>query len=262
MANHTTYYKGRKVLQLSIKQTLPHLVKLKAEENRSAFNRLLLEILPEIKQYIVKKVRSAIQKGHFTKNKYNANDFIDQLFIEVYDHIEEFSNEDKFYVWLYKKTNELLDDAITEEEFDNLFFQNIDDYSKKEWEQMQEKLSIESDGDLIMKEDLDDISYYKNPYSLNDVFIENTENDLIKKIDKTLHQYEVERHIQAVLHKLPIAMHNVFELFTKQHLTLQEIAEVRKTSIEKVQQLLNDARRGLKISFFNRYELDQESAHR
>lgn len=256
MAKQTTQFKSRKELQISIKQTLPTLIKLQATENRSAFNQLLLEIVPEIKQYIIKKVRGAIQKGHFPKNKYNAHDFIDQLFIEVYDHIEEFSNEDEFYVWLYKKTNELLDHAITAEEFDDLFFQNIDDYSKKEWDQMQEKFTIESDGDLIMKEDLDDISYHKDVYTLNDVFIENTENEIAKKIDETLHQEEVDRHIQLVLNNLPIAMRNVFELFTKQLLTLQEIAEVRKTSIEEVQRLLNNARKGLKLSFFNRYDFD------
>jgi RNA polymerase sigma factor (sigma-70 family) len=256
MANHITYYKSRKELQISIKYTLPNLVKLKAAENRIAFNQLLLEIIPEIRRYVIKKVNSAIQKGHFSKNKYTANDFIDQLFIEVYDHINDFLNEDEFYVWLYKKTNELLDAVITEEEFDDLFFQNIDDYSKNEWNLMQEKFTVEADGDLIMKEELDDISYYKETYILSDVFIENTENELVKKIDKTLHQEEVDKHIQLVLHNLPAAMRNVFELFIQKHLTFAEIAEVRNTSIEKVEQLLNDARKGLKISFFNRYKPD------
>ncbi|MBC8757637.1 sigma-70 family RNA polymerase sigma factor [Kordia sp. YSTF-M3] len=254
MANQTTFYKSRKELQISIKRTLPNLVRLKAAENRIAFNQLLLEIIPEIRRYIIKKVRNAIQKGHFPKNKYTADDFIDQLFIEVYDHIQDFSNEDEFYVWLYKKTNELLENTIIEEEFDNLFFQNIDEYSKKEWDQMHEKFTAESDGDLIMKEELDDISYYKDPYTLNDIFIENTEKELVIKIDKILHKEAVDRHIQVVLHNLPDAMRTVFELFTKQHLTLAEIAEVRKISIEKAQQLLNDARKGLKISFFNRYD--------
>ncbi|NER16801.1 RNA polymerase sigma factor [Spongiivirga citrea] len=256
MAKETKYYVDREELQILIKQKLPDLVKLKAEENRIAFDKLLLDIVPEIKKYIIKKVRHAIKKGHFPKNKYTANDFIDQLFIEVYDGIEGFSGEDEFYVWLFRKTNELLDEAITEEEFDDLFIQNIDDYSKNEWDQMQEKFTAESDGDLIMKEELADISYYKDTYALDDVFIENTEKELVKKIDETLHQEEVDRHIEMVLHNLPTAMRNVFELFTKQHLTLAEIAELRKTTIEKTQQLLNDARKGLKISFFNRYDLD------
>jgi RNA polymerase sigma factor (sigma-70 family) len=250
--NQTTYYKIRKQLRVSIKQTFPNLLKFKQEENKVEFNNLLLDAVPEIRKYIIKRVQTAIQKNHFPKNKYVPNDFIDQLFIETYDQIENFSGDDEFYVWLYKKTNELLEDAFIKEEFDDLFFKNIDDYSKQEWEQMEENYTAESDGDLIMKEELDDISYYKNPYSLDDVFIENTESELVHKIDEKLHQEQADKHIEIVLHNLPLPSRNVFELYTKQHLTIPEIAEVRNISILEAEQLLESARESLKASLFNR----------
>jgi RNA polymerase sigma factor (sigma-70 family) len=255
MENQTSYYKIRKELRISIKQTLPNLKRLKKETDKAAFYDLLSEVIPDIRRYIIKRVKTAIQKNHFPKNKYVPNDFIDQLFIETYEHIENFSNEDEFYIWLYKKTYELLDDAITEEEFDDLFFKNIDDYSKQEWDQMEEKFTAESDGDLIMKEELVDISYHQNPYTLNDVFTENTESELIKKIDETLHQEQLDKHVQFVLHNLPLQTQNVFELFTKHHLTLTEIAQVRGLSIPDAKQLLDDARKSLKASLFNRYTI-------
>lgn len=256
MNQRTTSYKSRKELQLKIKKTLPALVKLKADDDRVAFNEMLLKILPEIRRYIWNKVRNAIQHGQLPKNKYQANDFIDQLFIEVYDHIESISNEDEFYIWLYKRTNTLIDDAIVEEEFDTLFLQNIDEFSKNEWNQLEEKFTVESDGDLIMKEELDDISYYKETYTLDDVFIENKENELFEKIDKALHKEDVDKHIQIVLHNLPARMRHVFELFTKQHLTISEIAEIENSTFENVQKLLNDARRGIKVSILNRYDIE------
>ena len=256
MANQTLYHTKAEQIRKSIKQTLPNLIKLKRKENKIKFNKLLLELIPEIQKYIVKRMRTAIQKEHFPKNKYKVDDFIDQLFIEIYNQIEQYSNEYEFYVWIYKKTNELLDDAITGETFDDLFLKNIDDYSKQEWDQMEEKFTAEYDGDLIMKEDLNDISYYKEAYTLKDVFIENTEDDLQEQIDKTLHEEEADRHIQVVLHNLPLPMQNVFELFTKQHLTIAEIAEVRNISIAKAQQLLGDTRKSLKVSLFNRYTID------
>ncbi|KGL59870.1 MULTISPECIES: RNA polymerase sigma factor [unclassified Polaribacter] len=259
MTNQTFSYTKGQQLRSSIKQTLPNLLKLKREENKIKFNKLLLELVPDMEKYIVKRMRTAIQQEHFPKNKYKVDDFIDQLFIEIYDQIEQFSNEYEFYVWIYKKTNELLDDAITEETFDDLFLKNIDDYSKQEWDQMREKFTAEYDGDLIMKEDLNDISYYKEAYTLKDIFIENTEDYLEAEIDEILHEEEVDKHIQIVLHNLPLPMQNVFELFTKQHLTLAEIAEIRNISIVKAQQLLNDARKSLKISLFNRYTFDSET---
>jgi DNA-directed RNA polymerase specialized sigma24 family protein len=256
MENQTSYYKIRRELRISIKRTLPELIGFKKDENKVAFYALLLDIMPNIKSYIIKRIKTAIQKNHFPKNKYVPNDFIDQLFIEAYDHIENVSTEDEFYVWLYKKTNTLLEDAINEEEFDDLFFKNIEDYSKQEWDQMEENFTAESDGDLIMKEELSDISYHQNPFTTKDVFVENRESELVERIDANLHQEEVDKHIEFVLHNLPLQTRNVFELYTKHHLTIAEIAKVKNLNITDTKQLLEDAKKSLKTSLFNRFTID------
>ncbi len=256
MANQTTYYKNRKQIRISIMQTFPDLVRLKREENKASFNKLLLEIVPDIRKYIIKRIKTAIQKNHFPKNKYVPNDFIDQLFIETYDHIEELKVENDFYLWLFKKTNELLEDTILEEEVDEFFFKNIDDCSKPEWDAMQENYSTDGGGDLLMIEELDDMSYNHNDYTLNHVFVENKEKAMIEKIDKDLNTEEIQSHIATVLHNLPLAMRNVFELHTNQHLELEEISHIRNNTLEEVEQLLKDAKKELQVSFFNRYSVN------
>ena len=253
MKNNNTYYKVREELRVTIKESLPNLMKLKKEENKTEFNNLLLQLVPNIRRYIIKRIKTAIQKNHFPKNKYLPNDFIGQLFIETYDHIEAFKNEKEFYLWLFKKTNELLEDAIEEEEFDEIFFKNIDDYSKPEWDEMQENYSTDAGGDLLMIEELDDRSYNHNDYTLNHVFVENKEKSLIDKIDKNLNAEEIKNHIAMVLHHLPLPMRTVYELHTDQHLELQEIAQIRNNTLEEVEQLLYKAKKALKMSFSNRY---------
>lgn len=256
MENKNAYYQIRKEFRISIKRILPNLKRLKKETDKPEFYDLLSEAMPNLRSYIIKRIKTATIKNHFPKNKYNPDEFIDQLFIEIYNHIENFSDEDEFYIWLYKKTNNLLEDAINEEEFDDLFFKNIDDYSKQEWDEMEENFTAENDGDLIMQEELSDISYHQNPFTIQDVFIENTENELIKQIDKNLHQEEVDRQLQFVLHNLPSQTQNVFELYTKHHLTIAEIAKVKNISINHTKQLLEDSRKLLKTSLFNRYTLN------
>ena len=253
MKNNNTYYKVREELRVTIKESLPNLMKLKKEENKTEFNNLLLQLVPNIRRYIIKRIKTAIQKNHFPKNKYLPNDFIGQLFIETYDHIEAFKNEKEFYLWLFKKTNELLEDAIEEEEFDEIFFKNIDDYSKPEWDEMQENYSTDAGGDLLMIEELDDRSYNHNDYTLNHVFIENKEKKWIEKIDKDLSEEDIKKHISMVLHNLPSAMRNVFELFTTQELSLEEIAQIRNNTIKDVEHLLKDAKKALQLSLLNRY---------
>ena len=89
-------------------------------------------------------------------------------------------------------------DIIVEEEFNDFFFKNIDTYSKPEWDEMAENFSTDGDGDLLMIEELDDISYNHNEYTLNHVFIEDDEIELTKKLDKTFHNDDVNKHIKIV----------------------------------------------------------------
>ena len=253
MQTNISYYQNKKEFRLFVTKSFPDLIKLKKEGDQASFNALVLKIIPQIRQYVNTQLNTSIRKGNFSKNKYKADDIIDQLFIEIYDHIEEVKQEKDFYLWLFKKTNTLLDDINVEEEFDDIFFKNIDDYSKPEWDAMQEKYSTDGDGDLLMIEELEDMSYNHNDYTLNHVFIEDNEKDLVKKIDKDLSDEDIKKHINMVLHNLPYAMRNVFELATNHDLKLEEIAQIRNSTLEEVEQLLKDAKKALQLSFFNRY---------
>lgn len=250
------YSQRRQETRVILKKELPKLRKLKKEQNQAAFNELLLQVVPEIKYYIKRRINTAIAKGHFSKNKYATNDFIDQLFVETYDHIEEFNDEDEFSIWLYKMTNQLLEDAFTEEEFDKLFFNNIDDYLKQDWDIMEEKFTMDNDGDLTMNEDLEDISYHQNEYKLVDVFLEDAQASMDASIDKSLYQDQIDRHVNVVLHNLPTSMRIVFELFTKNHLTIEEIAVIRKSNVADTNKLLDDARKAIQVSLLNRYPVE------
>tara|TARA_R110002012_G_scaffold160895_1_gene322878 strand:- start:31571 stop:32344 length:774 start_codon:yes stop_codon:yes gene_type:complete len=253
MENTVHYYQQQSELRVSIEKKFKNLVQLKKEENQADFNELLLKMLPEVKKYINQRLQTAIHKGHFSKGKYKAEDFMDQLFVEVYDSIEDVSNDNEFYVWLFNKTNDLLEATIVEEEFDNLFFKNIDDYTKPEWDDMVEKYSVEADGDLILNEDLDDISYHKTNYLLKQVFIEDNEKALIEQLDKKLSDDDIDRHVKMLLHNLPASMQTVFDLFTKQSFSLHEIAVIMKRDVKEVEVLLDKARKGLYTSLFNRF---------
>ncbi|AUC82159.1 sigma-70 family RNA polymerase sigma factor [Lacinutrix sp. Bg11-31] len=255
MQTNVSYYESKKEFRLFVTNSFSSLIQLKKEDSQTSFNALVLKIMPEIKMYVNGRLDTAIKKGDFSKGKYKADDFIDQLFIEIYDNIEDVENEKDFYMWLFKKTNDLLEDAIVEEEFDEIFFKNIDDYSKPEWDEMQEKYSVDAGGDLLMVEELDDMSYNHNDYVLSDVFIEDSEQALISKIDKNLSIQDIKNHTAMVLHNLPLAMRNVFELYTNQKLTLEEIAQIRNSTINEVGQVLKDAKKALQVSFFNRYPL-------
>lgn len=251
------YYESKKDFNVFVASTFSDLKRFKKENDKAAFNDLLLKTLHQVSRYIVSRVNTALTKGNLPHGKYKADDFIDQLFIEVYDHFDAVKNKMELHPWLFKKADKLLEDTIMDEEFDDYFFKNIDEYSKPEWDEMEEKFSTDGDGDLVMIEELDDISYPKNDYLLNHVFIEDDKKKLQDKLDKELGEENIRKQARMVLHNLPLPMRTVFELATEYQFTLKEIAEIRNQSFEEVRQLLENARKSIEVSFFNRYATDK-----
>ncbi|WP_282069913.1 RNA polymerase sigma factor [Olleya namhaensis] len=253
MKSNTSNYQNKQEYRLFIQESYTNLVAFKTKGDKTAFNALVLEILPTLRNYINRGLNVFISNGHFSKGKYKGDDIIDQLFIEIYDHIDEVKQASDFYAWLYQKTDQLMQDIKVEEEFNELFFKNIDTYSKPEWDAMEEKYTKDADGDFLLIEELTDSSYNHNDYELKPVFIENDEVDFITKIDKQINKDTVKRHTSFVVNNLPAAMRHVFELYTNEKLTLEEIASIRQQTLDDVKQLLKDAKRALQVSLYNRY---------
>jgi RNA polymerase sigma factor (sigma-70 family) len=240
-------------VRIIMKETYAKLVSFKRKENRESFNSELLKVLPQIYRYVSKRLNSAVANGKLNKGMFNPNDFTDQLFIEVYDNIDDIKTENELHIFLFKKVDELLEDSLIEEEFDHVFFDNIDTYSKPEWDAMEENYTQDADGDFLLLEELDDTSLDKSNYSLDHVFITEEEKQLADKLDASLNKERIYRHIQLVLNKMNMPMRTVFELFTNEGLTTKEIAEIRKTTITQVEELLTSARQLLKDSFEKRF---------
>jgi DNA-directed RNA polymerase specialized sigma24 family protein len=110
-----------------------------------------------------------------------------------------------------------------------------------------------SDGGMLRSKAQD--TRFANHYSyiLDNVFIENKPEDLREKTSETSKRESLENYMAMVLNNLPTAMREVFELYTNQYLELNEISKIYNSTTEKVKELLNKARKALKVSSFNRY---------
>ncbi len=253
MEDIVAYYENKKTFHLVVARAYPDLARFRREDNKAEFNSLLLKVIPEVKRYIIRKLNTAMQKGLIPRGKYKPEDFTDQLFIEVYDHFDEIKSKKDFHPWLFKKADTLLDDIMADEEFDTLFLDNIDSYARVEWDSMAEKYSTDGDGDLVMMEELDDISYRKHDYILKNIFIEDNNKDLMAKLDQDLGKENIRKHTEMVLHHLPTEMRMIFELFAEHQFDIGEIAKIRNRTVQEIEELLEAAQRSIKISLYNRF---------
>ncbi|ADV50312.1 sigma-70 family RNA polymerase sigma factor [Cellulophaga sp. E16_2] len=238
---------------LLVSSTYVNLIQLKKEGETKAFNALLLKVLPQVKQYAQHKLNVASKNGKLDKNRFKADDIIDQLFIEVYDHIDAVEAADDFHAWLFKKADELVEDLLVDEEFDTYFFENVDNFSKPEWDEMEEKYSTDGDGDFVMLEEFDNNRYLNNDYLLNAVFVEDKDKEIIANLDKELGAERIKKHADLVLLGLPKTMSSAFELFNTYKFNVHEISKIINTSVSEVEHLLKEAKSKMKSSFLNRY---------
>ncbi len=230
------------------------LIRSKEENGREAFNRVMQKILPEIEGYVAQWLSTAVKNGNLPSGKYKVADFTDELFIIAYEHIGEVKGERDLRPWLFKKADELLQDTLVDEEFNEFFFEDIEKYTKAEWDTMQEEFSVDGDGDLMPLEEFDDPSYPKSEYRLTDVFVEkNPEEEWLEKLNSERDDSEIHQHIDLVLNRLPALMKSIYDLAVNQRFAPFEIAKIKRITVNEVETHLENVRQSLQISLEKRY---------
>jgi len=229
------------------------LVNYKKVNDRKNFYDLMKQIMPGVRKYIKKIFFKLVRNKQIPKGKYKVNDFIDTLYINAFDNIQGVENSENLYAWLIKQADILLEDTLIEEDFNNVFFKNIDDYTKAEWDEMEENYFIDADGDLVMEEEADDIFLPKNDYTLKDVFIENIDDDLMKTISEHMEKDQINRNIKMFAGQFSLLEYSIFELNSNHALTAIQIAEIKKIPVSKVEDLLENMKCSIKSIFRKRF---------
>lgn len=228
------------------------IVDSKAEHD--SFNKQFMKLAPALQQYIAARLSTSVKTGNLPANKYKVADFVDELFIASYDHIEQFGTAADYYQWLLVKLEELLDDVTTEEEFNDFFFQNIENYTQQEWDSMAEEYSTDADGDYLMLEDFEDASYPKYQYTLRDVFVDNTSDEMINHLSERLSQDQVHQHIQLVIQKLTLEERIAFQQSVLLGPSVPSLAEEMTASSEASVDRVGIVREKVRKSFAIRYK--------
>ena len=112
----------------------------KAAKDQVNFYKLMMNAIPELEKYVASRLKIAIKRGHIPEGKFKVNDFINELFIEAYDQFSAFKSARDFSNWLYIKMDELMEDHMIEEDFDDFFFSDFANYSEEEWQELAQKM--------------------------------------------------------------------------------------------------------------------------
>lgn len=240
-----------KSYRIQVQRNYRKLEILKSQDNMRAFYSLFVSAIPELGKYVETRLKEMEVEGVIHSNFYKKDDFIDDLFITTYNFFDSIKSEDQFYTFLFKALNTLIENVRVKEAKLHESHEDIEVYAKGERDKMREKMATQLDGDIILEEELDDVSYTPHRHEVKTIFEVTSQNDLIESIDNELTHLLTIDEVNDLISGLPQSQKNIATLYIDFHLTIPEIMDITKSSLEQVHNVINTVKDSLKAGLFN-----------
>ena len=210
------------------------------EDNEFArFYARLEPFLADLQQFLKGSLRDAEDQGLLDRRYFDPDEILDEVLLEGYKQYATEKDEKTLRRGLFRRAVLII---LTKEMEDVPDEVNTHSLLKAELKTLSEDFTAEGDGDPILLEDLDDISYSQkrgwNPeIRLNDAL----EKQLVKKFE--LHEEsllsEEKRKLLGLLYStIPERSKMVVELFAFGHQDTHEISEILEVPERVVERIL------------------------
>lgn len=208
------------------------------KEKHSDFGRKVISILRQVRPYVKHRLYTAETVGIVPRNMYSTSGIIDDAVVKLYEVKEGMIEDEKeLKLELFKLVSEQVDKLFKKEEF-HKYTLSTSQVLEKELELMEEDFTIDVDNDLLMKEELDDISYRQKTKSHHDLLHDESEKSILKTFDlhdeEEIFNEDKRKALNKVYSWLPYETSNIVDLLVFGKLKYQEIAEIKDLSVEEV----------------------------
>src|SRR5690606_13147974 len=171
-------------------------------------------------------------------------------FYELYEKSgEEAMDLQDIKLKLFKLVNERLSE-LRENESWHLDTLSTSDILSKELDLLEEKFKLGLHEDLIMDEELDDISYHQNDDQKEKFLYDDAEQNIIKTLDILDPRTEINNDKRKKLNKmymwLPVKTSSIVDMYVFGKLTYDEIAIIKDIKTEKVKKIITTVRKSFR----------------
>ena len=209
-----------------------------------------LTIVHLLQPYTKQRIRVGEILGFFPRNMYKSNEIIDEVVLEIYEqglHISKSADDLRLAMFgilnkrmsLLFQTEEWHKDAISTK-----------DILEEELKQLEENFTADGGFDLIMNEELDDISYHQNDSGAKELPYDESEEGVksFLGLDK-IQQFEVyndRNSLRKVYYKLPVNTSNIVDLYILGKLSFHEISMILHMDVGEVKEIVTFVRETIK----------------
>ena len=225
-----------------VKQLAQH----KEENDFKQFYNKIAALEPDLRKFMTRSLKAAENQGAIDRGFYNADELLDEIYLEVFKEFADFMDKEKIKTILFSKAVQKIEEKkIVEQETPD--YLPTEQMLKQELDALDEQYTMDADGDLILNTELDDISYKQSTERPIKVILDTTlEQQLIKKLDlkdSLLPSMERRTTFGALFTNIPPRTKSVLELYAfgnRNHYEISEILEVPETVIDKIMEKMNE----------------------
>lgn len=186
--NNEHLYKRKQRKTESFSEYAHYLDTYFAEKEKEQFEHLVKKLLPSLHSYILRYLQT---HGHDIKLHMSVQEIVDEVYIHLFDRFDERPiSSDNMSSWIYNMSREYLEKHLKENFFEGEQL-DISKLAETELKTLEEKITTDAEGEVILLEELDDVSYKYEQYGpevfSKDAFVDHPELDPISDdIEKAL----------------------------------------------------------------------------
>ncbi len=223
------------------------------EKKHTDLGKKILSVVPQLYPYVKHRMYTLETSGIVPKNMYKVNGIIDDAILKFYELYEKSGEEamdlQDIKLKLFKLVNERLSE-LRENESWHLDTLSTSDILSKELDLLEEKFKLGLHEDLIMDEELDDISYHQNDDQKEKFLYDDAEQNIIKTLDILDPRTEINNDKRKKLNKiymwLPVKTSSIVDMYVFGKLTYDEIAIIKDIKTEKVKKIITTVRKSFR----------------
>ncbi|WP_273568079.1 hypothetical protein [Maribacter halichondriae] len=214
------------------------LYKYKQENDFEQFYKKIETLVPELKKFMTGSLKAAENQGMLDRGFHDADEMLDEVYLEAFKAFSSETVVTKLRRSLFKKAINKIEEKKAQEVPDEV---NTHALLKEELKTLSEDFTTDGDGDRILYDELDDISYrQKQGWSLEIRLDEPLERQLVQKLglhEAALLSDEKRRLLGQLYSTIPARSKTVVELLVFGHqdtLEISEILEVPENVINRI----------------------------
>lgn len=209
---------------------------------QSDFEKKVLANVLRVKAYVKHRIYTIETLGIVPRNMYKSSGIINDAIIKLHKSFEsKLVDDQEIKLKLFFLVNERLDELFKKEEF-HKYTIDTSQILKEELGQLEEKFEMDLDWDLLMSDELDDISYHQEDRQRPSLLYQDAEENIVQTLEIYDSRRDLTEEKRIVLNKvyswLPFKISNILDLLVFGKLTYEEIASIKDINVVEVKNII------------------------